>query len=253
MLTRSNFTNSTRLLICAIFVLFIQEHALAAPSLDDLKALYPKIDNELWNYTATVNDDIGLRTERFENGNWELISFNNKAPGSEEDKRYQEYLYDAEEQEARNNPVQMLPNLLDSLTVLNVIDENDETVIYRVPPEDLNSDEGDDTHKYLEAEMTFSKLQNAITTIRLKNIKQFRPIAILRVIDFQIELQFSTGTNSIPKGFLIEERQNIKAKAMGLKNIDQNDISTYSEFTKVGIIPVEANNGIGDGAQPIPD
>lgn len=244
--------NTRQLIICAIFGISIQGQAIAAPDLDQLKALYPQPNDQIWNYTETVSDDIGLRVERFENGEWKLISFNNESPEAEHLEKYHEYLNDKEEQDDRNEPVKLLPGLLDSLTVLEVLDENEHQVLYRVLPKDLNSDKNDDTHKYLQAELVYSKAENAVISLKMKNTKPFKPQAMIKVIEINIEIRFSDGAGSIPKGFLVEERQDMKGKVMGIKTVEQNTFSTYSEFNRAGANPVEADHGIGNGAGPIP-
>lgn len=228
----------------------------AAPDLAELQAMYPAANEDEWNYSVEIKDDTGLRLERFQDGVWSLLRFDNQKPDASHLKRYQEYLHDQEAQEERTTPVYFIGRLINALSKITVLEESENSVVYGVDSQELNNDPQDDMHKYMQARLYFDPVKRNIARLTLESTEPFSAQAMVKVHSLKVEADIGDGNANVPKGFLQEQRTTMKGRLMGLKKIEQQEFYRYFEFEqskgKVEEIPVEADGGIGDGADPLP-
>lgn len=221
----------------------------AAPDLAALRAMYPVIDRQEWNYIVEVVGDNGTRRERFQDGDWGFIDEEHEARHLERNKWFP---VSEEQEKERALQASFLGNLLNDLSDLIVLDESVDEVVYGFHGETKNEDAEDIISVPSQYRLYYDLGSNNITRLTNESTESVF-IHGFKMLSVQFEIDFSDGSNDIPNGFSREQFSIMKGVTASGEKIEQKELYRYSDFTIsiMETIPVEAGGGIADGAGPI--
>lgn len=233
--------------LLSICTFFAAETLLAAPDLAQLRAMYPVIDKQRWNYIVEVN---GGRMERFQDGDWGFIDAEHEARHLERNKWFP---VSEEHEKERALQASFLGNLLNDLNDLIVLDESVDEVVYGFSGETLNENAEDTISVPSQYRLYYDTNSNSITRLTTESTESVS-IFGLKMLSIQFEIDFSDGNDDIPNGFSREQFSIMKGVTASGEKIEQKELYRYSDFSlsTMEMIPVEADGGIGGGAGPLP-
>jgi hypothetical protein len=211
---------------------------VADDHVDIVKRAFSNISNDYhqeWAFTESVTEEgvtfVGRYDPRFsDNARWNLLTIDGRAPTADEIADYQadkENEFDGHDDDSEIDIV--------NLDTLELIDETDDSWVYRFIPEVDDDDDEEDREFMQQVDGTIKVIRdgNYLEYIDLRNNKPIRPAFSVKISRFLTRLTFGPAGDDgpiVPLSIDVE----VKGRAMLVIKIDVVESIRYSEYEYVG-------------------
>ena len=232
------------LFVLTFFALAFPAVVLAAPAqLPPLvKSAFDAVEmSPDFAFTQTTVDGDGRKVEKFDptrpkGHEWQLVTKNGKAPTSSELSAYAKEKAEAEKHQGKKNGKDEKKDGFSSMVrpdSLRLVSETptEARFEFRLPAED-GDERGREIVDSLIGRLVISKNGPWLHVLELENQKPIKPITGVKIERMYTKMTFLAPAAGLP-GLLGELRATVRGRAMLVKSLDQDTVTTFSEYRKV--------------------
>ncbi len=185
-----------------------------------------------WAYTKTTTDENIVTVERFDPSleqKWTTLTINGKAVAS--DFEHPQHGVDEEESENDEDKEGDFSAIAQDDS-WQLVSETDTVATYSFTPEADDPEEAKFL-KHLQGTMLIDKQNPHIKKFSMKALRKFKPMAIVKVLNMQVDVEFADVGNADYK--VIKESEDVTVRVALIKQREKSE-TLYSNYLRVDTV-----------------
>ena len=183
-----------------------------------------------WAFTKTTTDNDAVTVERFDPSTeqkWTTLTINGKAVASD----FEHPQYGEGEEEVKSDDEGDFSAIAQDDS-WQLVSETDTEAIYTFTPEAKDAEEAKFL-KHLQGTMLIDKQNPHIKKFSMKALRKFKPMAIVKVLNMHVEVEFSDVGNGDYK--VIKESEDVTVRVALVKQREKSE-TLYTDYLRVGSV-----------------
>ena len=213
---------------CVLFFSFQQASAevpeLVQKAMDSMQAN----SKTEWSYTRTISDDDGVTVESFDPSveqRWTTLSINGEGVLAD----FKHPQHGDEDKDGESDDEEEGFSAIGQEDSWKLVSETETEATYQFTPEADDAEEAKFL-KHLQGTMLIDKQNPHIKKFSMKALRKFKPMALVKILNMQVEVEFADVGNGDYK--VVKESEDVTVRVALIKQREKSE-TVYSDYVQV--------------------